>query len=229
MMFALSAAEVSDLLMKAAKGFTYTSAIVTALTVVLLLEAPNIISVTGNIFNTFFRPREWSNLEATHDFTRQRNFVAFLSSFAAAFLFIKLGLCTGSFFSTHPFELSFVLVWGMIIIFFLLRGIIFAILSAVLGGKDTFRTLYSGILSYFILLTLALAIMTLIHIAFPAFSGRPVLITFISVLIFFNLCCDIKAVRTINEGEFSFFFGFLYLCTLEILPTAIFVKAAITF
>jgi hypothetical protein len=229
MMFALSATEVSDLLMKAARGFTYTSAIVTALTVVLLLEAPNIISVTGNIFNTFFRPREWSNLESTNDFTRQRNFIAFLSSFAASFLFLKLGLCSGSFFSTHSFEFSFVLIWGLILAFFLLRGIILGCLSAIIGGKDTFRKLYSGILSYFILLTLALATMTLVHLAFPSFSGRPVLMTFISVLAFLNLCCDIKAARTINEGGFSFFFGFLYLCTLEILPTAIFVKAAITF
>jgi hypothetical protein len=225
----VATAQISELLAKASQGFTYTSAIVAVLTIVLLIESPSIVSVSGELFRSFFRPSEWFDLETRREFTSQRNIVAFLSSFAVSFLLLRLGLCKGDIVNTHSFEFSFACMWGLIVIYFLLRGIVLAILSGVTGEKDTFRYLYNNSLSFFILFTLALAIITVLHLIFPSFDGKALMTTFIIVSVVINLCSDIMASVAISDGGFSFFFGFLYLCALEILPAAVFIKVAITF
>ncbi|MCI2081854.1 MAG: DUF4271 domain-containing protein [Bacteroidales bacterium] len=223
------AIQISELLAKAQQGFTFTSAIVVVLTAAFLLEADTLFSVTGRIMGVFLKNTEWYDLENKREFFQPRNIIAFICTFAVSFFAIRLGFCRGGFAATHPEHVTFFCIWGIIFGYFLLRAIVFAIISWITNNNEIIKYLFNSVLSYFILFALVLFLVLILSFAIPSFPEKLSFNISIAALVFFNLCCDIKAFRKLNSDGFSSFFGFLYLCILEILPTAAFAKAVITF
>lgn len=223
------AAQISELLAKAQQGFTLTSAIVAVLAGVFLIEIQTFVSVTGTILGVYFKNSDWYGLERKSEFSHPRDLIAFLCTFAAAFLVLKLGFCQGDFSASKPDYISFFCIWGIIVGFFLYRLVIFSLISWVTGVKDLSSSLFSSALSYFILFTLSLFLMMVLRLLIPALTQRLSFLICLGILAFLNLSCDIKAYIKLRSNGFSSFFAFLYLCALEILPVAVFSKAVITF
>ena len=191
-----------------------------------LLLLPSFFHLAPYLADAVFRARGSEALEFSVRVTRERNMFAYVLLIPAVLIMSRYNLYTASFMDSLQGGWRLLACAGVLLGYLLLRLVVYLILRP-RRGKDFFRLAHRAIYTFFILFMLAalpsIGIMTL----FDANDViiRNVLYALLAIVYFLFLIRKAQ-ILSLSCGGFT---TFLYLCALEIIPTAALIVSAVVF
>ena len=191
-----------------------------------LLLLPSFFHLAPYLADAVFRARGSEALEFSVRVTRERNMFAYVLLIPAVLIMFRYNLYTASFMDSLQGGWRLLACAGVLLGYLLLRLVVYLILRP-RRGKDFFRLAHRAIYTFFILFMLAalpsIGIMTL----FDANDViiRNVLYALLAIVYFLFLIRKAQ-ILSLSCGGFT---TFLYLCALEIIPTAALIVSAVVF
>lgn len=218
--------EVCEIVQKAGEGFSVVSAILLLISLVAVVLFDRYVVVLGISLSSVTKPKEWSNLESRQEFVLSRNIIAFASILVLSVLCVELNLFRGEF--SQKSELYIQYLTAVIIIFgyFILRAATLRFLEWIYDAKDLFRSLSNSSTTSLVLLTPLVGSIMMISYLFPMLSQTVIDVLLICSVSIICILYYRYTVKVFFSSGVSKFFCFLYLCTIELLPIAVLVKAS---
>lgn len=218
--------EVCEIVQKAGEGFSVVSAILLLISLVAVVLFDRYVVVLGISLSSVTKPKEWSNLESRQEFVLSRNIIAFASILVLSVLCVELNLFRGEF--SQKSELYIQYLTAVIIIFgyFILRAATLRFLEWIYDEKDLFKSLSNSSTTSLVLLTPLVGAIMMISYLFPMLSQTAIDVLLICSVSIICILYYRYAVKVFFSSGVSKFFCFLYLCTIELLPIAVLVKAS---
>lgn len=193
----------------------------------ILMMLRTLVGVFPSLVACLIRAKESFNLEASAQLSRDRNVLAFLMVIPFCLIVWKYGLYTPDFMDACNENTCFCIIFGFFLTYILTRKALEHTLKPKAVNSKTYLTACKAGRTFFGLLTLTLmataGIMAVIDT--PAESIRSAML-WISASIYLLY---ILRKSQILISSASFFTGFLYLCTLELIPTGALIASAIIF
>jgi hypothetical protein len=169
------------------------------------------------IFHSFvslFKYREIYDIEEDQYLSSSRNVTTIISIPTVALVFIKQGIV----------GLNYWYFLGILAAFFIVRMGFFRIFTWATGGKGNFLLVEKCSYNYFIVFMCFSLFSLAILYLFPGIN--PIIIDYYLIIIFgiIALIYFLRGYQIIISSGLSHFLWFLYLCTLELLPSCFFIN-----
>ena len=194
----------------AVPGSLVTDILAAASILVVILLLNKIINVFPALIACAMRWKESINLEERVKQSRDRTLIAFSMIVPFSLVVVQFSLYSPRFMSGLNPDLRIAAFIGIFIIYLVLKTLCAFASHPKKGPAKTYRSACMSFATFFILLVFALLIA-------GGFAGF--------------LEMDIYLVRLLQifASSYSFFTAFLYLCTVELIPTGLFISTACVF
>lgn len=190
-----------------------------------LLNLRNFLDILPSIARCFTRWKENLNIDGSIQLMRDRNIVAAILIIPFCLIADRFGAFAPDFFEELPHWVGCLPLVGAFLAYILLRRILVVILRPKRSHEDAYMSMHRSSFNWFIIL----CIITFTTVAALSLCGtaptviRKVFIIETAVIYFFFLISKLQ----ISASFCNPLTTFLYLCTLEILPTGLLVAAAL--
>ncbi len=203
------------------------SVLVGIFVVLMILQLRDFISLLPYLFDSLFRARGSVALDSSVPVSRIRNNIALTLIIPVALLIYRYGLWAPSFLEEWSPSLQLLTVAGAFFVYLLLRFFLYASMKP-RRRYDFYQISHRSVYTYFIIFCIFLflptyGILTVFNV--PEALSRDILL---AESAFFYLVLLLRRAQILSLSC-NHLRTFLYLCGLEILPTAIWVVSAIVF
>ena len=203
--------------------YPVNTALLVVATLMLLVSLRIFLSIAPMLLDSLSRWKACVNIDASVQRKGDRNTLAIISILPMALVADRSGFFSAGILDRIPPAWSSPVTLGIIIVWLLLRHIIFYFLSLRAPRPETFRTAHKSFSNYWILATLLLTLTAGI-IGFtdiPDAVGRTILLYELAVM---------YAVAVFRKSQILLSYcgpltTFLYLCALEFIPTGALIAA----
>ena len=218
--------EVCEIVQKAGEGFSLVSVILLLICLVSIMLFDRYVAVLGLSLASVSKHKEWSNLEARQEFTLSRNIIAGASIMVLSVLSVELNLFRGPFSQSSELYVQYLTAAGLMFGYFILRYLTLKLLEWIFNEKDLFKSLNNSSTTSLVLLTPLVGVIMIVSYLFPMLTQTVIDILLICSISIICILYYRYAIKVFFSSGVSIFFGFLYLCTIELLPIAVLVKAS---
>jgi hypothetical protein len=193
------------------------TALIVIATLLLLISLRIFISLFPKLLDSLSRWKACMNIEASVQLKSDRNTLAVIATLPLALVADRYGFFSAEVLDYVPDAWSSLATLGIIIVWLLLRYVIFYFCSLRAPRPETFRTAHKSFSNYWILasvlLTLTAGVISFTNI--PDAAGRTILLYELAVMYLIALLRKSQILLSFC-GPLT---TFLYLCALEFIPT----------
>lgn len=211
----------------AVPGSLVTDILAAASILVVILLLNKIINVFPALIACAMRWKESINLEERVKQSRDRTLIAFSMIVPFSLVVVQFSLYSPRFMSGLNPDLRIAAFIGIFIIYLVLKTLCAFASHPKKGPAKTYRSACMSFATFFILLVFAL----LIAGGFAGFLEMDNALAKSTMLWISSIFYFIYLVRLLQifASSYSFFTAFLYLCTVELIPTGLFISTACVF
>ena len=193
------------------------TALIVISTLLLLISLRIFINIFPKLLDSLSRWKACINIDASMQLKGDRNTLAYIATLPLALIADRYGFFSVDVLDYIPDTWSSLVTLGIIIVWLLLRHVIFYFCSLRAPRPETFRTAHKSFSNYWILacvlLTLTAGIISFTNI--PDAAGRTILLYELAVMYLIALLRKSQILLSFC-GPLT---TFLYLCALEFIPT----------
>lgn len=193
------------------------TALIVIATLLLLISLRIFISLFPKLLDSLSRWKACINIDASVQLKSDRNTLAVFATLPLALVADRYGFFSAEILDYVPDAWSSLVTLGIVIVWLLLRYVIFYFFSLRAPRPETFRTAHKSFSNYWILasvlLTLSAGIISFTNI--PDAAGRNILLYELAVMYLIALLRKSQILLSFC-GPLT---TFLYLCALEFIPT----------